>query len=105
MKLPNPPGAQFEILIDGKPPSYRDLRAVAIEFSRISQAPQPARRGRSERPAEWRDPRRHPQAGVKDPMPQKRRYKPRVFEGRVIESDEIERIHKQVLEFERAGWP
>jgi hypothetical protein len=31
MKLANPPGAQFEILIDGKPRSYRDLRAVAIE--------------------------------------------------------------------------
>ena len=30
---------------------------------------------------------------------------PAVFEGRVIDPDEIERIHKQVLEFERAGWP
>ena len=34
-------------------------------------------------------------------MPKARRYEPRVFEGRVIESDEIERIHKQVLEFKR----
>ena len=27
-------------------------------------------------------------------------YQPRVFEGRVIMPDEIERIHKEVLEFE-----
>ena len=32
--------------------SYRDVKAVAIAVSRISQAPQPARRGRSERPAD-----------------------------------------------------
>jgi hypothetical protein len=35
-------------------------------------------------------------------MTKKRRvYQPRVFEGRVIMSDEIERIHKEVLKFER----
>jgi hypothetical protein len=28
MKLANPPGAQFEILVDGKPRSYRDIKAV-----------------------------------------------------------------------------
>jgi hypothetical protein len=30
MKI-GPPGAQFEILVDGKPRSYRDINAVAIE--------------------------------------------------------------------------
>ena len=30
MKLANPPGAQFEILVDGKPRSYHDIKAVAI---------------------------------------------------------------------------
>jgi hypothetical protein len=34
-------------------------------------------------------------------MTKKRRYQPRVFDGRVIESDEIERIHEEVLSFER----
>jgi hypothetical protein len=34
-------------------------------------------------------------------MAKKRRvHQPRVFDGRIIESDEIERIHKEVLEFE-----
>jgi hypothetical protein len=27
-------------------------------------------------------------------------YQPRVFEGRIITSDEIEHIHKQILEFD-----
>jgi hypothetical protein len=31
----------------------------------------------------------------------KERREPRVFDGRIITSDEIERIHKEVLEFER----
>jgi hypothetical protein len=31
---------------------------------------------------------------------QHRAYEPRYFDGRIIESDEIERIHKEVLEFE-----
>jgi hypothetical protein len=35
-------------------------------------------------------------------MTKKRRtYEPRVFDGRIIKSDEIERIHKEVLKFER----
>jgi hypothetical protein len=29
--ITTPSGAQFEISVDGKPRSYRDLRAVAIE--------------------------------------------------------------------------
>src|SRR5262249_3500462 len=32
---------------------------------------------------------------------QKRRYEPRIFEGRVMIPDEIERIHKEILELER----
>src|SRR5262245_17508401 len=37
----------------------------------------------------------------RNPMAKKRRvYQPRVFDGRIITSDEIERIHKEVLEFE-----
>ena len=31
MKIGNPPGAQSEILVDGKPRSHRDITAVAIE--------------------------------------------------------------------------
>jgi hypothetical protein len=31
----------------------------------------------------------------------RRRYGPRIFDGRVIEHDEIERIHQEVLSFER----
>jgi hypothetical protein len=35
-------------------------------------------------------------------MKKKRRtYEPRVFDGRIIIPDEIARIHKEVLEFER----
>jgi hypothetical protein len=34
-------------------------------------------------------------------MTKRRTYQPRVFEGRVIMSDEIERINKEVLKFER----
>jgi hypothetical protein len=33
-------------------------------------------------------------------MKKRRVYQPRVFDGRIITSDEIERIHKEVLEFE-----
>jgi len=29
------------------------------------------------------------------------RYEPRVFDGRIIQSDDIERIHKGVLDFQR----
>jgi hypothetical protein len=35
-------------------------------------------------------------------MKKKRRvYQPRVVDGRIITADEIERIHEEVLEFER----
>jgi hypothetical protein len=34
-------------------------------------------------------------------MTKKTRYEPRVFDGRIIHSAEIERIHKEVLDFER----
>jgi hypothetical protein len=45
---------------------------------------------------------RHGRNGRASGMIKKRRvYQPRVFDGRVITSDEIERIHKEVLEFER----
>ena len=39
--MQNTPGAQFEILIDGKPRSYRDTRAGAIEGAEFlkSRAP------------------------------------------------------------------
>jgi hypothetical protein len=33
--IKNPPGAQFETQVDGKPRSYRDLRAVAIESAKF----------------------------------------------------------------------
>jgi len=29
----------------------------------------------------------------------RRTYEPRVFDGRIVTSDDIERIHKEVLEF------
>ena len=36
-------------------------------------------------------------------MTKKRRvYQPRVFDGKIITSDEIEPIHKEVLEFDRS---
>ena len=34
-------------------------------------------------------------------MTKKTRYESRVFDGRIIHSAEIERIHKEVLDFER----
>jgi hypothetical protein len=33
-------------------------------------------------------------------MAKRRRYQPRVFEGRIITPDEIEQIHKEVLKFD-----
>jgi hypothetical protein len=33
-------------------------------------------------------------------MAKRRQYQPRVFEGRIITSDEIEQIHKEVLKFD-----
>ena len=44
MKLANPPGAQFEILVDGKPRSYRDIKAVAIASAEFLREQKPAQR-------------------------------------------------------------
>jgi hypothetical protein len=41
MKLANPPGAQFEILVDGKPRSYRDIKAVAITSAEFLKSRNP----------------------------------------------------------------
>jgi hypothetical protein len=35
--MKNPPAAQFEILIDGKPRSYRDIKAVAMQAAHFSR--------------------------------------------------------------------
>ena len=42
------PGAQFEILVDGKPRSYRDTKSGAMD---AVQEPTAAQRGCGERPA------------------------------------------------------
>jgi hypothetical protein len=41
MKIENPPGAQFEILDDGKPRSYRDIKAVAIASAEFLKSQNP----------------------------------------------------------------
>ena len=41
MKLANPAGAQFEILVDGKPRSYRDIKAVAIASAEFLKSKNP----------------------------------------------------------------
>jgi hypothetical protein len=41
MKIGNPPGAQFEILVDGKPRSHRDIKAVAIETAEFLRSKNP----------------------------------------------------------------
>ena len=41
MKLANPPGAQFEILVDGKARSYRDIKAVAIASAEFLKSRNP----------------------------------------------------------------
>jgi hypothetical protein len=41
MKIRNPPGAQFEILVDGKPRSYRYIKAVAIESAEFLKSRHP----------------------------------------------------------------
>ena len=41
MKLANPPGAQFEILVDGKPRSYRDIKSVAIASAEFLKSRNP----------------------------------------------------------------
>ena len=38
MKLANPPCAQFEILVDGKPRSYRDIKALRSRPLNFSKA-------------------------------------------------------------------
>ena len=48
MKIENPPGAQFEILVDGKPRSYRDIKAVAIETAGFLREQKPKQRHRGE---------------------------------------------------------
>ena len=47
-----PPVAQFEISIDGKPRSYRDRKAVAIEAAEHLKWKHPPQRGRGEGLAE-----------------------------------------------------
>jgi hypothetical protein len=44
---------------------------------------------------------RHSQKLAAIMIKKRRIYEPRVFDGRVIMSDEIERIHNEVLKFER----
>ena len=41
MKIGIPPGAQFEILVDGKPRSYRDIKAVAIASAEFLKSRNP----------------------------------------------------------------
>ena len=41
MKIRNPPGAQSEILVDGKPRSYRDIKAVAIASAEFLKSRNP----------------------------------------------------------------
>ena len=38
MKIRNPPGAQFEILVDGKPRSYRDSKPLRLRLRSSSRA-------------------------------------------------------------------
>jgi hypothetical protein len=37
----NPPGAQFEILVDGKPQSYGDVKDVAIASAELIKSHNP----------------------------------------------------------------
>jgi hypothetical protein len=41
MKLANPPGAQFEILVDGKARSYRDRKDIALQTARFLKSQNP----------------------------------------------------------------
>ena len=41
VKTGKPPGAQFEILVDGKPRSYRDIKAVAIASAEFLKSRNP----------------------------------------------------------------
>ena len=57
-------GAQFEILVDGKPRSYRDIKAVAIETAEFlkgivsKRKESPYRSGRSPRWLKMKNPAR-----------------------------------------------
>jgi hypothetical protein len=44
-------GAQFEISVDGKPRSYRDIKAVAIASAEFLKEQKPKQQCRGERPA------------------------------------------------------
>jgi hypothetical protein len=41
MKLANPQGAQFEILVDGTPRSYRDRKEIAIASAEFLKSRNP----------------------------------------------------------------
>ena len=41
MKIGNPAGAQFEILVDGNPRPPRDIKAVAIETAEFLRSKNP----------------------------------------------------------------
>jgi hypothetical protein len=59
-----PSGAQFEILVDGKPRSYRDIRAVAIASAEFLKSKRPQQRGRGQEFEDRRDRAGSLQAGV-----------------------------------------
>ena len=40
-QMTTPSGAQFEILVDGKPRSYRDIKAVAIASAEFLKSKSP----------------------------------------------------------------
>jgi hypothetical protein len=48
----NQTGAQFEILLDGKPRSYRDTKSGAMEAATFPQGPTAAQRGCGKRSAD-----------------------------------------------------
>jgi hypothetical protein len=52
MNLPKAPGVQFEISVDGKPRSYRDRKAVAIEAAEYLKWKYPHSGGRGDGPCE-----------------------------------------------------
>ena len=58
MKIGNPPCAQFEILVDGKPRSYRDIKAVAIASAEFIKSRNPHSKVAVKEPADWRGDRR-----------------------------------------------
>jgi hypothetical protein len=58
-----PSGAQFEILVDGKPRSYRDIKAVAIASAEFLKSKAPTA-GRGQEFEDRRDRAGSLQAGV-----------------------------------------